>query len=510
MGMRCFLAVLGLSLALGCTRSPTPAEPTPSLRLAVVTDLKGYLEPCGCTSNPLGGIDRLAAEVNALRQDGVPVVLLAAGDLFFDSARIEATRVDQAHRNAKTLATILDRIGLAAALPGASDLAQPAEILDELRANTELAWLADESPIESVQHRAGAFQLALLGVRAGADPDAVAAAGATASAEADLSIVLVDGSRREANRFAAPSRADFVIQGGLDQDAPIAPRPSRGAWVFHASRQGQGLTVVDLFVGEQGAVFVDQSDWSREERMAQLDRRIDDLAAKIDAWESSAEFEPEELEPQREQLAGLRKARSAAATIKPPSKGNAFDARFVELPTQSPRDPAVSRLMREHDKAVNQANRAAFANLKPPALGPDDIAYVGSAACSGCHAGAYTWWRNHSHGTAYLTLQQRHKEFNLDCVGCHVTGYEQPGGSTVTHNLDMALVGVGCESCHGPGAAHVANPEVEVVRMTPESTCVACHNEEHSDLFDYEAYLKTLVVPGHGLPIKTDGSAATP
>jgi hypothetical protein len=101
---------------------------------------------------------------------------------------------------------------------------------------------------------------------------------------------------------------------------------------------------------------------------------------------------------------------------------------------------------------------------------------------------------------AYLTLQKRSKEYNLDCVGCHVTGYEQPGGSTVTHNLDGALVNVGCESCHGPGAAHSADPEVAILRHTPESTCVVCHNKQHSDLFDYDAYLEMLVVPGHGLP----------
>jgi hypothetical protein len=101
-----------------------------------------------------------------------------------------------------------------------------------------------------------------------------------------------------------------------------------------------------------------------------------------------------------------------------------------------------------------------------------------------------------------MTLQKRNKQFNLDCVGCHVTGYGEPGGSTVTHNLDGGLVGVGCESCHGPGAEHAKNPEVELVRYTPESTCLACHNDEHSDLFDYDAYVKSLTVPGHGLPVK--------
>ena len=60
--MRCFLAVLALTLGLGCSRGQ-PKKDAPSLRMAVVTDLKGYLEPCGCTSDPLGGIDRLAAQI---------------------------------------------------------------------------------------------------------------------------------------------------------------------------------------------------------------------------------------------------------------------------------------------------------------------------------------------------------------------------------------------------------------------------------------------------------------
>ena len=509
--MRCFLAVLVLTLALGCSRAPSPsAEAAPSLRVALVTDLKGYLEPCGCTSNPLGGIDRLAAQVEALRKDGVPLLVVAAGDVFFDAEVLEPARVDQAHRNARTLVGVLDRIGVTAVVPGGNDLAQPEEILEELRSASDFAWLADTSNIEKAEHQVGGIKLALLGARSGANIDAVRELGAEASRQSDLSILLVDGSRRDATELANASGADFVVQGGLDQDAPIAPRPSRGSWVLHASRQGQGLTVVDVFQTKKGAPFTDESAWSREERAGQLDRRIEDLSAKIATWEKSGDFEPADLEPQRAQLAQLGTERAELAAPRPPSKGNVFQARFVELHKQAPRDGVVSKMMLEHDKAVNQANRVAFADLAPPPLGPDDIAYVGSTACSACHAGAYTWWRNHAHGSAYLTLQQRHKEFNLDCVGCHVTGYEQPGGSTVTHNLDMALVGVGCESCHGPGAAHSVNPEVKVVRMTPESTCIACHNEEHSDLFDYDEYVKTLVVPGHGLPVKAPGSTPAP
>jgi len=503
-GMRCFLAILGLALCLGCSRDRSgkkaAEEPVPDLRLVLVTDLKGYLEPCGCTSNPLGGIDRLAAQVGTLRDGKSPVVLLVAGDTFFDTSQLAPARVDQAKRNAKTLAAILDRLEVDAVLPGSTDRAQPPAFLRELSRGTGFAWLVMNGDSELLRISAGDLRLAVIGVREGTSSETLAAAVGTAQAETDLTIVLVDGSRRDANRVGAIDGVDFVVQGGLDEDAPAPPHRVGRAWALHAGRQGQGLTVVDLYRQKRGEPFVDRSEWSRRARVEQLARRIEDLASRIAGWEQAGDVNRADLDAQRARLAELERERQLLDAPAVEADSNSFFARWIELPKKAPRDEGVAKLMRKHDKAVNEANRVAFANLKPLPLGPDEVAYVGSEACSACHQQAYAWWRNHAHGLAYLTLQQRNKEYNLDCVSCHVTGYEQPGGSTVTHNLDGALVNVGCESCHGPGAAHTKNPEVPVVRDTPESTCVTCHNEEHSDLFDYEAYRKTLVVPGHGLP----------
>ncbi len=500
MGMRCFLAILALSLGLGCSRGQ-PKKETPSLRLAVVTDLKGYLEPCGCTSDPLGGIDRLAAQIRVLREGPAPVVFLIAGDTFFDTAELEPVRVDQANRNAKTLAGILAELGLTAVLPGRRDRAQPPETLTALREASDFRWLAMDSDADVLRTDAGSLRLAVVGVRPGAPREAVAAAVGTVRADTDLTIVLVDGLRRDANRIGAVDGVDFVLQGGLDEDDPLPPHQAGKAWVLHASRQGQGLTVVDVFRKKKDEPFVDRSEWSRSERAGQLDRQVGDLSAKIADWEKSGDVDAADIEAQRARLAELKKERQAldAPTVR--ADGNALFASWIPLPKKAPRDRDVEKLMRKHDKVVNEANKVAFADLEPPPLGPDDIAYVGSTACSACHQTAYAWWRNHAHGVAYLTLQQRNKEYNLDCVGCHVTGYDQPGGSTVTHNLNGALINVGCESCHGPGAAHGKDPEkVGIVRNTPASTCVQCHNEQHSDLFDFDGYRKTLVVPGHGLP----------
>ncbi|MBW2403246.1 MAG: hypothetical protein JRF42_05420 [Deltaproteobacteria bacterium] len=193
-----------MTLCLSCSRGqPKKGPVSPSLRLAVVTDLKGYLEPCGCTSDPLGGIDRLAAQIRTLREGPVPVVLLIAGDTFFDAAELKPVRVDQASRNAKTLAGILNGLEVTAVLPGRRDRAQPAETLEALRKATEFPWLAMTSDAEVLRIEAGALRLNVVGVRPGSERDAVAAALETVQAESDLTIALVDGSRRDANRIGA-------------------------------------------------------------------------------------------------------------------------------------------------------------------------------------------------------------------------------------------------------------------------------------------------------------------
>jgi len=94
------------------------------------------------------------------------------------------------------------------------------------------------------------------------------------------------------------------------------------------------------------------------------------------------------------------------------------------------------------------------------------------------------------------------KQFDLSCVGCHVTGFREPGGSEVVENA--GLVDVQCEVCHGPGSLHADKPEVDgkphaIRREAPEAlVCGTCHTPEHSDTFQYDAYLRDILGKGHG------------
>ena len=74
------------------------------------------------------------------------------------------------------------------------------------------------------------------------------------------------------------------------------------------------------------------------------------------------------------------------------------------------------------------------------------------------------------------------------------------GGTSLGHT--KKLQDVQCETCHGPGSKHVAEEGSEeppaVHKETPASTCTVCHTEQHSDTFQYEAYLRDILGPGHG------------
>lgn len=72
------------------------------------------------------------------------------------------------------------------------------------------------------------------------------------------------------------------------------------------------------------------------------------------------------------------------------------------------------------------------------------------------------------------------------CVSCH-EGYEKPFGSTMHYKLfdsDKTGQNIGCESCHGPGADHLANPGEKIIKLKPteakadeiSKVCLRCHD----------------------------------
>ena len=85
-------------------------------------------------------------------------------------------------------------------------------------------------------------------------------------------------------------------------------------------------------------------------------------------------------------------------------------------------------------------------------------------------------------------------------MSCHVTGYDKPGGSTVTHV--EKLQNVQCEDCHGPGSLHARDPGKKdlIVAKPKADMCLSCHHPPHVDGFDAKAKMRLILGPGHGAP----------
>jgi len=182
----------------------------------------------------------------------------------------------------------------------------------------------------------------------------------------------------------------------------------------------------------------------------------------------------------------------------PPVAGSYFTNRLIPLRRSLPRDEKTAAAMRKLDAEVAAIN---LRNAPPPApREPGRPFYVGDTKCGPCHKAALAFWKGTVHASAWETLVEVGKQNDYKCTSCHVTGYGQVGGSSLGHT--KGLQDVQCEVCHGPGSIHVAEKGLEepasVHNQTPASTCTTCHTEQHSDTFQYEAYLRDILGPGHG------------
>ena len=125
---------------------------------------------------------------------------------------------------------------------------------------------------------------------------------------------------------------------------------------------------------------------------------------------------------------------------------------------------------------------------------PGNMPYVGSSTCLACHPAQFAQWRTTDHSTAWATLVEIGRERDLDCFACHATGALDPRGPQHPAHLG-ALKNMGCESCHGPGEDHVANPGAGTMpKNVGRKICIGCHDGVKDEgQFEWESYLPRVV-----------------
>jgi hypothetical protein len=158
---------------------------------------------------------------------------------------------------------------------------------------------------------------------------------------------------------------------------------------------------------------------------------------------------------------------------------------MISLDVALPEDPEMLTRYRAFQDRLIEVNSGA------PVPNRADIEFTGSASCKECHLPMHKQWEKTKHAKAWETMIRTRQTGNLDCIPCHVTGFDRPGGPAGLLGIEKFL-NVGCESCHGPGSAHVKNPKVEMDygKIVPEKVCAECHRaQEDQKHFDYEERL---------------------
>lgn len=217
------------------------------------------------------------------------------------------------------------------------------------------------------------------------------------------------------------TKVDFAVLGHDPQTAPLGqPRQMGETTVLKATAQGQCLGEIAVTIGADGSVA------GSGNRIHYLDAAIPDDPEVIAIIEA---FEAENRKVQKELYA------------------------------------------KEQFKASQESEAGGGA-------------YLGIGACQSCHVEQFDIHIGTSHARAYETLASQFVHHDTNCVGCHVTGYGEPGGfGGLRRRGSMTdLIDVQCEACHGPGENHRRDGSYRVAAI---ESCVRCHTTEDDPDFNF-------------------------
>jgi hypothetical protein len=177
-----------------------------------------------------------------------------------------------------------------------------------------------------------------------------------------------------------------------------------------------------------------------------------------------------------------------------PIRGRLLRNRFVQLRLDIPDHPEVGRRVAAFEKREATLQREQLADNGGDHPGGDcGKAYVGAAVCATCHADRYRTWQATDHAHALATLEQRNRQYDEECLACHVLAYECDEDSLKIASVEQ-FANVQCESCHGPGDLHAASGGDQPTRpLHPvERVCLRCHTPERSDGMDFAAVARRI------------------
>lgn len=504
-----------------------------SSAIFMLSGLKGYTEPCGCTLDVmLGGIDRIAGYVDAARPLYDDVIVVDGGDLWFETKTLEEHEVPQEKAKIALVAKGLKDVGVKFTVPGEKDFALGAQFYFDRLADAGITPIAANLTVEGHELKASATEgkrlfVGVVDPEHYADIDGVAATDAATKLKElnaelgkhDVGVLLVHGKVPFAKKMleAAPN-ADFALVGHEPRETDQVDQLGDG-YTLEPYDQGRYLGILKLYNSDGAASkkFVDANPVSKAE-LEKIERQIAHVNESIDKLPPATPGEESPMLTRlRQRLGELQQRRTEikTASIEVPDATPSFIWRSIPLEPGLPVDTEIAAARDAYNRELKKLNMSLDREPIPAEAGKAE--FIGTDNCASCHAGAKTFYDDTKHAVAWKTLVERDKDFDQKCVGCHSVGYEQPGGSVIGKfeyeasisvvgaetKIQKNLVNVGCESCHGPGSLHVAAPvdntgaPQHIIRDPTVEQCNQCHVPEHSPRFNFGVYVDQITGDGH-------------
>ena len=439
-------------LALGsCSRVRAPA-PRPAMVVAFTGNMLGHLEPCGCSDRETGGLPRRMAYLDRLRRQHEAA-------LFVDNGGLVQGTSPQEQMKLETALYALDEMGYTAVNLGREELGFGVDYLRSLAAGTarlsfvsanfrrtdldpladDPDWPAKHFVVTETEIAKTRYRVAVSGVISERFAPELARLAPQGRVHPPLEVV-----RRLMPRLEAESDFVVLLAQMPAQEATTLARAVEGLDMIVC---GHGRNVPDeIRLAEQGGSSPRLFDSGDRGRYVGTLTLVPAGAGKLD----SRRFEFEIID--------------RAFARSEPIQQLILDYRFML------REEGLLRRL---------------ADLAGPPPGEE---YLGSEACGACHEEDLSIWRRTKHAHAYETLIKlgENKEFDPECVKCHVVGLGFRTGFA-SHEDTPRLANVGCEAdaCHGAGREHAEEPAKPYNKSSAEH-CRQCHNPDHSTHFDFD------------------------
>jgi hypothetical protein len=303
----------------------------------------------------------------------------------------------------------------------------------------------------------------------------------------DLVIVVTDAEKRELRKWQEASLdADvWFVPPGLRRDARYTRETNR--LVVRASALGRAFRRLDVaFSGPPGRGLTPADEFPLIE-VAKAERVHIQQALQRDGVAPVGDEGVGELQ---RALADAKYRRGRALErASAPTSGHRVAVTDLLIHPDLIESPEVRRILAAYNDERLGSLAATVGSEREV---PRGRVFEGMDACTECHPAEFAQWGRSGHAAAWRTLTEAGQTRNPDCLGCHTTGFAEPGG-WVDPEQGRHLFNVQCEACHGPMDLHVAQTSRLGFRSDPgisvvERVCVGCHDPANSPEFDFDAY----------------------